>query len=154
MPLTHSSAEASWEPPTKTIKTLRVQPRLPISQSTLLSLVLRTHLATACGRNKSFTYMMWVGRGGRCRGSPLQMSRYAERAIVSGGRAGGKPFYPQGPAPPITPAGLNFCVSPIKKHPLSSVWKPLQGKFAAQSWLLTRVLIRGFSRLHGETMSL
>lgn len=83
------------------------------------------------------------------------MSRYAERVIVAGGKAGGKPFsHPQGPAPPITPAGLQLLCEPIKKHPLSGVWKLLRGKFAAQSWLLTRVLTRGLGRLWGETMSL
>ena len=72
--------------------------------------------------------------------------------IVMGGRQCWRPpFSPNPPQAAGTPSSTSWppasVCEPIKKRPLFSVWKLLQGKFAAPSWLLTRVLIRGLSRL-------
>ena len=72
--------------------------------------------------------------------------------IVMGGRQCWRPpFSPTPHQAAGTPSSTSWAPAsvcePIKKRPLFSVWKLLQGKFAAPSWLLTRVLIRGLSRL-------
>ena len=104
----------------------------------------RTHLVTVCGINKKFHT---EDRGE----SPVYISQFVCRKGSLLWEAG----LEASPAPPTCWSSTpNYTSWPptsvcerIKKHPLFSVWKLLRGKFAAQSWLLTRVLIRGLSRL-------
>lgn len=130
----------------KHLKTAAPAPHFP--QHLTQRLALRTHLVTACGINRKFHPDDSGGesclneRGSVCRKGAL---------LWEAGSAGGHPSPPNPPQAAGTPSSTSWppasVCEPIKKRPLFSVWKLLQGKFAAPSWLLTRVLIRGLSRL-------
>lgn len=102
--------------------------------------VLRTHLVTACSTRRKAS----LTRQGE-RTAPNEL-KCAERSHCCP-RQSWRPALLLPSTPNSTSWPPTSVCEPIKKHPLSSVWKLLRGKFAAQSWLLTSALIGGLSRL-------